>query len=304
MPSSGPLQRVTSFTKELFQNYGNDDAFTLGAALAYYTVFSFAPLLVIIISVAGYFVGPEAIRGELFGQLKGLLGADAASSLQTIIENAYVSGKGTLATITSAAALILGATGVFNALHNSLNRIWEIAPNPDNTILAMIRTRILSFSFVLGLGFLLLVTLVLNAVVIGFTNKLAGMVPGIGPALLGAASMVLSLILTSSVFALLFKYLPDARARWQDVWAGGIFTALLFSLGKYLIGFYIGNSDFSSTYGAAGALITLLVWTYYSSQILFLGAEFTFVWAKRNGHPIQPSSDAVRVIRKTETIDR
>ncbi|MFT6512644.1 MAG: membrane protein, partial [Neolewinella sp.] len=156
-------------------------------------------------------------------------------------------------------------------------------------------TRLLSFSFVIGLGFVLMITLVLNALVIGFTDQLGAYVPAFGPAIITFSSWGVSTMVTTFIFVLLFRYLPDARARWRDLWAGAVFTALLFGLGRFLIGFYIGNSDFSSTYGAAGALITLLVWTYYNSQILFLGAEFTQVWAQWKGKPIVPTENAVKV---------
>lgn len=297
------LQTPIDFTKELFQNYSEDDALNLGASLAYYTVFSFAPLIVVIISVAGYFVGEEAIQGRLFEELSGLLGADTANSLQKIVANAYVSGRNTMATVIGLGTLILGATGVFNALKNSLNRVWEIEPRPSSTVLSLVTTRLLSFSFVLGLGFILLVTLALNAMAGGFAEQIASMIPGLGVFVIRLVSFTMSLLITTLIFALLFKFLPDAEVRWPYVWAGGVFTALLFALGKFLIGLYIGNSNFASTYGAAAALITLLVWTYYSSQILFLGAEFTYVWAKRAGHPVRPSSHAVKVIRETRKLD-
>lgn len=297
------FHRTLSFTKQLFKNYGEDDAFTLGAALAYYTVFSFAPVIIVLTTVASYFVGREAVTGSLYGELEGLLGPDAARSLQEIVSNAYQSDDSIWATVIGVATLIFSATTVFSILKNSLNKIWEIKPQPDNSILAFIFTRLLSFSFVVGLGFLLIITLVLNALVIGFMDQLAEMIPTLGPIFLAATSWVLATLVTAVIFALLFRYLPDARARWRDIWAGAIFTSLLFGLGRWLIGLYIGNSDFSSTYGAAGALITLLVWTYYNSQILFLGAEFTYVWAERRGFPIRPASNAVRVVKKIREVD-
>ncbi|MBB4080357.1 membrane protein [Lewinella aquimaris] len=295
--------RTWSFTKDLFTNFGKDDAFTLGAALAYYTVFSFAPLLVVAIAVASYFMGEEAVTGRLYGELEGLLGPDAAATIQEIVGNAYSTGDSIWATIIGIATLIFTASTVFATLKMSLNRIWEIEARPTNNIVGFLVTRLLSFSFVVGLGFLLMITLVVNALIIGFMDKLAGMVPALGPVVLAVTSWVLATAVTAVIFALLFRYLPDARARWKDIWAGAIFTSLLFGLGRFLIGFYIGNSDFSSTYGAAGALVTLLVWTYYNSQILFLGAEFTATWAKRRGFPIRPNKHAVRVIKEVRKID-
>lgn len=303
MAKENIFQRVWSFTKELFTNFGNDDAFTLGAALAYYTVFSFAPLLVVAIAVASYFMGEEAVTGRLYGELEGLLGPDAATTLQEIVSNAYQTGDSLWATVLSIATLIFTATTVFATLKTSLNRIWEIEARPSNSILGFIFTRLLSFSFVLGLGFLLMITLVVNALIIGFMDKIASLVPALSATLLAVTSWLISTLVTAVIFALLFRFLPDARARWKDIWAGAIFTALLFGLGRFLIGFYIGNSDFSSTYGAAGALVTLLVWTYYNSQILFLGAEFTATWAKRRGFPIRPDKNAVRIVKQVRKVD-
>jgi membrane protein len=184
-----------------------------------------------------------------------------------------------------------------------LNRIWKIESRPDNTIKGLIFDRILSFGMVLVLGFMLLVTLVVNAVVVGFVDQIVQLMPGLGGTLLKIVTMGIDLGLSTIIFAMLFRFLPDARARWKDIWVGAFFTSCLFLLGKFLIGIYIGNSNFSNTYGAAAALITLLVWTYYNSQIIFLGAEFTFVWAKWSGHPILPASRAVRIVKEVKEVD-
>ncbi len=297
------FKRTVSFAKELFGNYGNDDAFTLGAALAYYTVFSFAPLLVVAIAVASYFVGEKAVTGRLYGELDGLLGPEAAKTLQEIVSNAYSTGDSLWATVLSVATLVFTATTVFATLKTSLNRIWDLESRPASNVLGFLFTRLLSFSFVVGLGFMLMITLVVNALIIGFMDNLAAYIPSLGAVVLALTSWVLSTIVTAVIFALLFRFLPDAKARWKDIWAGAIFTALLFGLGRWLIGLYIGNSNFSNTYGAAGALVTLMIWTYYNSQILFLGAEFTFVWAKRRGFPIRPNQNAVRVIKEVRKVD-
>lgn len=295
-----PVQAVIDFTKELFGNYANDDAFTLGAALAYYTVFSFAPLLVVLISVASFFIGPEAVRGELYDQLAGLLGSDAASTLQDIVQNAYVSGSSWFAIAVGGVTLFFSATAVFAAIQNALNKIWQIEPRPKSNILAFVTARAKALSFVIVLGFLLLVTLAIDAVVAGFGEQISGYLFGVGPFLIDLTTQVVSLLVTTVIFALIFRFLPDARPAYRDVFAGALFTALLFAVGRWAIGLYIGNSDFGSTYGAAAALITLLVWTFYSSQILFLGAEFSFVWAEWHGRRIRPQSYAVRVIREVK----
>ena len=280
-----------------------DDAFNLGASLAYYTVFSFAPLLMVATTVATWFVGEEAVSGRLYGELSNLLGPDAAETIQGMVANAYQSGDSTWATIISIATLIFAATGVFANLQISLNKIWEIKADPENGIKNFIMKRLLSFSFVIGLGFLLMVTLVVNAVVLGMMDKIAQLIPGLGKFVLGVGTWLLSTAITAVVFAAMFRFLPDAKARWRDIWVGSFFTAILFGIGRIVIGFYIGNSDFSSTYGAAGALITLLVWTNYNSLILFLGAEFTFVWARRRGVPIVPDKHAVKYKIKEIHVD-
>ena len=303
VPEQTYFKRVFSFTKELFANYGDDDAFTLGAALAYYTVFSFAPLLVVAIAIASYFMGEDAVTGRLYGELDGLLGPDAAKTLQEIVSNAYSTGDSVWATVIGIATLLFTASTVFATLKMSLNRIWQIEARPTNNIVGFLLTRLLSFSFVVGLGFLLMITLVVNALIIGFMDQITAYLPSLGGAVIGITSWVLATAVTAVIFALLFRFLPDAKARWKDIWAGAIFTALLFGLGRYLIGLYIGNSNFSSTYGAAGALVTLLVWTFYNSLILFLGAEFTYVWAKRRGFPIRPNHNAVRIIKEVRKVD-
>lgn len=298
MSKANIFSKLFTFTKEMVNDYIEDDALNLGAALAYYTVFSFAPILVVATSIAGYFFGRDAISGKLGNELSDLLGQEAAEALQGIVSNAYVSGDSLWGTLIGVGTLLFAATGVFTNLKTSLNKIWEIRPTPTNGIVAFIKTKVLSFSFVVGLGFLLMITLVLNAIVIGFMDKLVEYIPAIGPTMLGVTTWVFSTVVTTVIFVLLFRFLPDARARWKDLWAGALFTALLFGLGRVVIGFYIGNSDFSSTYGAAGALITLLIWTYYNSQILFLGAEFTQTWARWRGNPILPTQHAVKIVRQ------
>lgn len=298
------LKKVYAFAQAVINAYLKDGALNLGAALAYYTVFSFAPLIIVATTIASYFFGEQAVNGQLYGELRGLLGADAAESLQSIVSNAYTSGDSFWATAISVGTLVFAATGVFSNLKISLNKIWEVKPTPTNGVLAFITNKVLSFGFVVGLGFLLMITLVLNAVVVGFMDALVGMVPLLGSEMLAFTNWLLGTVVTAVIFALLFRFLPDARTRWRDIWVGAFFTALLFGLGRFLIGFYIGNSDFSSTYGAAAALITLLVWTYYNSQILFLGAEFTQQWAILHGHPIVPAKNAVRVKLEEVEVDR
>lgn len=299
----GVFAKAWHFTKTLFQAYVQDNTFEMGAALAYYTIFSIVPLLVVVISVSGLVAGPDAIRGQVFQELNGLVGPDTAKALEDILGNAYKSGNGWLATVLGIITLLVGATGIFAALKNSLNRMWEIHPKPKNSILGFLGSRLLSFSFVLGLGFLMVVSFVINALVAGFSDNLARAVPELSVVLLEGFSLVLSIMVSTGVFACLFKYLPDARVAWRDIWPGALFTTVFFSFGKYIIAFYFSASDPASMFGAAAGLISLLLWTFYSSQIFYLGAEFVYVWANLKGRPIVPKANAVRVMQQEVTLD-
>jgi membrane protein len=283
--------------------YVHDNTFEMGAALAYYTIFSIVPLLVVIISVSGLIAGPDAIRGQVFGQLNGLVGPATAKALEDILGNAYKSGHGWLATVLGIITLLLGATGIFGALKSSLNRMWEIKPKPRNSVTRFLVSRLLSFSFVLGMGFLMVVSFAINAVIAGFSENLARALPHLSIVLLAGLSSVLSIVVSTGVFACLFKYLPDARIAWRDIWPGALFTTVLFGFGKYIIAFYFSASNPASIFGAAAGLISLLLWTFYSSQIFFLGAEFVYVWAKVHGRPIKPSGNAVRVMQQEVTVE-
>ncbi|HEX2615927.1 MAG TPA: YihY/virulence factor BrkB family protein, partial [Flavobacteriales bacterium] len=199
--------------------------------------------------------------------------------------------------------LIVGATGIFNALKNALNRMWEIQPKPKNTVVGFLVSRLLSFSFVMGLGFLLIVTFTLNAAIDGVSDNLARLIPGYAVLLVQIASWVLMFAVSTLVFACVFKYLPSANILWKDVFPGAIFTTAFFILGKYILSLYFDSKDPTSTFGAAAGLVSLLLWTFYSSQTFFLGAEFVYVWCQEKGRPIRPRADAVRVVRQEVTID-
>lgn len=295
--------RVWRFTKAMVEAFVHDNTFEMGAALAYYTIFSIVPLLVVIISVSGLIAGPDAIRGKVFADLNGLVGPDTAKALEEILETAYKSGHGWLATVLGIITLVVGASGIFGALKSSLNRMWEIKPKPRNSILGFLLARLLSFSFVLGLGFLMVVSFAINALVEGFSDNLARALPELSILLLAGLSMGISIVVSTGVFACLFKYLPDARVSWRDVWPGALFTTVLFGFGKYILAFYFTSSNPTSMFGAAAGLISLLLWTFYSSQTFFLGAEFVYVWAKVHGRPIKPSANAVRVMQQEVTVD-
>jgi membrane protein len=287
--------------KESFKGWKDDGALDLGAALAYYTIFSLAPLLLIVTAVAGLVWGREAVQGQLVGQMRGIVGTQGAEAIQTMVANAGRHGSGVLATILGLVTILFGATGVFVQLQSALDRIWNVEPKPGAGIWSFIRTRMISFGMVLGIGFLLLVSLVVTAAVAALGQWATGLLPG-GEMLVNILTFVVSFALITLLFAMIYKVLPDVEIAWRDVWIGAAVTALLFTIGKFLIGLYLAHSTVASTYGAAGSLVVLLLWIYYSSQILFLGAEFTEVYATRYGSRIRPSKHAVPVVEKKERV--
>jgi membrane protein len=281
--------------KQTATEWSADRAPMLGAALAYYTVFSLAPLLVIVIAISGFVFGADAARGQVFDEVRGLIGDEGAKAIQDMVQSAgSQASAGILATIIGVTTLLLGASGVFGQLQTSLNIIWGVEPKPGRGISGMIKDRFLSFGFVLVVGFLLLVSLLLSAGITFVAEWVGGISDGTA-ILAQVVNIVMSLLVITFLFALIFKYLPDAVIAWHDVWPGTFLTAALFTLGKYILGLYLGTSSVSSSYGAAGSLVILLLWVYYSAQILFFGAEFTQVWANRFGTPVRPDADAVAV---------
>ena len=283
---------VIGLLKETYQEFSEDKVPRLGAALAYYTLFSLAPLLVVVIAIAGMVFGEEAARGQIVGAMGGLVGQQGAEAIQTMIQGASHRQSGLLATVIGLATLLLGASGVFGELQASLNTIWEVTEKPGQGIVHMIRERFFSFSLVVGTGFLLLVSMVVTAGLQAFGKVLAGFMPG-GDLFLQILNFLISFAVTTLLFALLYKVVPDAEITWRDVWIGAIVTAVLFSVGRFAIGLYLGRSATASTYGAAGSLVVVVLWIYYSAQILFFGAEFTQVYANRFGSRVQPAPDAV-----------
>ena len=289
------LKELFAILKKAASDWIEDQAPTLGAALAYYTVFSLAPLLIIAIAIAGLAFGREAAQGQIFEQLRGLLGEESGKAMQDLVQNANAKpATGVVASLIGVVTLLLGASGVFGQLKTSLNAIWNVQPKPGRGILGIIQDRILSFGFILVVGFLLLISLLLTAAIAVMGEWFSGMVPGMEP-LAHIVNLVLSLALITLLFAMIFKFLPDAKIAWHDVWIGAFITALLFIVGKFALGFYLGKSAVGSSYGAAGSLIVLLLWVYYSSQILFFGAEFTQVYANRVGSHVDPADNAVAV---------
>lgn len=280
-----------------FKDWQDDDCSRMAAALAYYTVFSLAPLLVIAIAIAGAIFGQAAAQNEIVAQIEGLVGSEGARAIQAAIQNANQPDTSSLASIISIIALLFGASGVFVQLQTSLNEAWEVEAKPGKGMMNFIRKRLLSFSAVLGIGFLLLVSLVVSAVISGLSAYLSQMIPG-AEYIWHVLNLIASLIVISFAFALIYKYLPDVIIRWSDVWVGAITTAVLFNIGKFAIGFYLGRGSIGSTYGAAGSLAILLAWVYYSAQILFFGAELTQVYARRFGSRIVPDENSVRIQEK------
>jgi membrane protein len=290
-------KEILPILKETASEWMEDRAQSLGAALAYYTVFSLAPLLLIAIAIAGFFFGREAAQGQIFDQLRGLLGEASGKAMQDLIQNANTKpATGVMAALIGAVTLLFGASGVFGQLQTSLNAIWGVQPKPGRGVLGIIQDRILSFGFILVVGFLLLVSLLFTATIALVGEWFGGMVPGM-EALIQILNSVLSLALITLLFATIFKFLPDAKIAWHDVWIGAFITAVLFTVGKFALGLYLGKSGVASSYGAAGSLIVLLLWVYYSSQILFFGAEFTQVYANRFGSHVAPADNAVAVHR-------
>jgi membrane protein len=283
---------MAGLIKETFREWSEDKAVRLAAALAYYTVVALAPLLIIILAIAGLFFGRDAAQGQIVAQINSLVGEQSGEAIQGIIANASQPKSGIIASIFGIAALLFGASGVFGELQEGLNTVWEVQSKPGRGIIGIIKDRFLSLTMVFGVGFLLLVSLVLSAGLSALGEYLKGLLP-LPEVVLQGLNFIISFVVISLLFAMLFKVLPDAKIAWNDVWTGAVITALLFTVGKFLLGLYIGRSSVGSAYGAAGSLIVILIWIYYSSQILFLGAEFTKVYANKYGSLIQPDEDAI-----------
>jgi membrane protein len=273
--------------------FGEDNVLRLSAALAYYAIFSIGPLLAIVVGLAGLAFGNEHVRHQIHQSLQGMLGESSAKTIDSMMA-ARSHSKSLLTTILGVIALLFGAAGVFGQLQDSLNTIWEVKAKPGGGIWGLVRQRFLSFSMVLGVGFLLLVSLALSAALSAFAGMLNNMIP-MGDFVAHAVNFIVSFGVITVLFAMIFKYLPDVKIPWSKVWIGANATAFLFTIGKFLLGLYLGRQSTSSAYGAAGSVIVILLWVYYASVILFFGAEFTQVYARRTGAKIVPSKYAVPV---------
>jgi membrane protein len=285
------FSNLPNLLKLSYQDWKDDKASRLSASLAYYTIFSLAPMLLIILAVTSIFWSREAVQDQVFNQVEGLVGAEGRTFISDLLTSASSPARGIVGTIVGVVTLIFGALGVFNELHNALNTIWEVEEEEDTKsgflegIKKVIFGRLLSFGMILGIGFLLLVSLVISAALSAMQETVGNAIP-LSEILLQILNLIISIGVITVLFALIFKFLPDAEIAWRDVWLGAFVTALLFSLGKFLIGLYLGNSTVGSSFGAAGSLVLLLLWIYYSAQILLFGAEFTQVYANNFGSKI------------------
>ena len=303
------LSNLPTLFKLSFQDWKEDNASRLSASLAYYTIFSLAPMLLIILAVTSIFWSREAVQDQVFTQVEGLVGAEGRTFISDLLTSASSPARGILGTIIGVITLLWGALGVFNELHNALNTIWEVEEEEDTKsgfiegLKKLLFGRLLSFGMILGIGFLLLVSLVISAGLSAMQETIGNAVP-LSEILLQILNLIVSIAVITVLFALIFKFLPDAEIAWRDVWLGAFVTALLFSLGKFLIGLYIGNSTVGSSFGAAGSLVLLLLWIYYSAQILLFGAEFTQVYANQFGSKIVPEGEEASVPAGTSPTPR
>ena len=282
------------FNKQVISEFIADNVLKYSASLAYYTILSLAPLLIIILSITGKLFGEEAVRGELYGEIKDLVGSDAALQVQTAVQNVHLSSDNFFASAIGVVVLIIGATGIFGEIQDSLNRIWGLRLRQTKKVWwKLLIDRLISFSLIISLGFVLVVSLLLNALVAALSVEISSWFSSSGEKLLLVLDNVLSLAITTVLFGTIFKVLPDAKIKWRDVLVGSLITAILFMLGKYGIGFYLGQSNLTNIYGAAGSVIILMVWVYYSAAILYLGAVFTKVYATNYGGKIYPNDYSV-----------
>ena len=276
------LSALTQLAKAAVANWLDDYAPSMGAALAYYTVFSLAPLLVIVIAAAALIFGQDAAQGAIIEQASGMIGESAATAIEGMLANAQKPRQGLIASAIGIVLLIVGATTVFAELETNLNRVWKVEADQGSGLWHFLRTRLLAFGMVLAIGFLLIVSLVVGAGTAALGKYWSGWFGGLA-FLLQAANFAVSVVVMTFLFAMIYKFIPRASIHWRDVWIGAMVTSLLFSLGKFLIGIYIGKAGVESSYGAAGALAVILIWVYYSAQIFLLGAEFTKVYAESHG---------------------
>jgi membrane protein len=296
---------IVGYAKDTLRQFIDDDCPTMAAALAYYTTFSLPPILLIVISVAGLVFGREAVQGKLQEQIQGLVGSGVEGQVQAMVQHASQSqSAGFVGMIFGILVLVFGATTTFAQLQAALNKAWQVKPDPEaGGWKNFLTKRVLSLGMVLGIGFLLLVSLALSAALSAFGGAIGGMMPqAFSGAVLQAMNLAMSFAMITALFAAMFKVLPDAKIHWREAWVGAVVTAALFTIGKFLIGLYLGKSGAANAFGVAGSLVLIILWVYYASMILLLGAEFTQVWAEAHGRPIEPEEGAVRVVEEEKHV--
>ncbi|HLK63125.1 MAG TPA: YihY/virulence factor BrkB family protein [Bryobacteraceae bacterium] len=292
---------MMTLVKRAYSQWNLHEVPRLGAALAFYTVLSLAPLLIVVVSIAGIVFGKTHVQTEILTQVTALIGNEGAAAVRAMLENAHRPTSGAIATGIGILTLLFGASGVFGELRSSLDKIWEVtAASSKGGLIGMVRERLFSFGMVLAVGFLLLVSLVISAVIAALGKSFSGLLP-LPEIVLHAITFVVTFATISVVFALIFQYVPEKRLPWRDVLAGGVFTSLLFSVGKFLIGLYLGKAGVGSAYGAAGSIVVITVWIYYSAQIFFFGAELTRAYAEAGGAPARAKEGAQEEDRLTST---
>ncbi len=289
--------------KNTYIEFDDDNAIKLSASLSYYTIFSLPPLLIIIITITGFFFGREAVTGEFFGQINGLVGNAAAVQIQETIKNIHLSDSNVFATTIGAIMLLIGASGVFAEIQSSINYIWGLKAKPDRGIMKFIKNRIMSFSMIASIGFLLMVSLMVNTVMDLLNSKLIVYFPDATVYLFYFLNVIILFLTTTLLFGIIFKTLPDGNISWKDALIGSSFTSIFFMIGKFIIGAYLGSSTVATVYGAAGSVIIILLWVYYSAIILYFGAEFTKVYARAHGQKIIPNDYAVEIKKEIFEIE-
>ena len=296
MESIFRIKDIPSLVKETYKDWVDDEPFDQSAIVAYYSIFSLPALLIIIVTIAGIAFGQKAVQDQISSQIGGMIGPDSAKDIQGMIASSYQQGNSGIALVIGVATLLFGATGVFIALQKALNRIWEVKINPDKSGLKMlIRARDVSFGVVLTIGCLLLLSLVITAALTALSGWVEERMPDFFLYIFYVVDFLISISIITLLFAMLFRFLPDVNIEWKSVWTGAVITALLFVIGKYALALYFGKAEPGSTYGAAGSIILILLWVFYSCLIMFFGAEFTQVYARRYGHRVEPNENAIRI---------
>lgn len=295
MKTKGLLSRTWYLLKTTFNEFNDDNAIKLSASLSYYTIFALPPLMIIIITICGFFFGKDAVTGQLYGQINGLVGNEAAIQIQNAIKNVELSNSNIFATIFGGVMLLIGASGVFAEIQSSINFIWGLRAKPNKGIKKFIQNRLMSFSMIASVGFLLLVSLLVNSAMDLLSARLKLYFPESTVYLFYVLNIIIVFLIITLLFAIIFRTLPDGNIKWKDAFIGASSTSILFMIGKFAIGFYLGSSAVATVYGAAGSVIIILLWVYYSAIILYFGAEFTKVYAKAFGGSISPNEYSVEI---------